>query len=89
MKIVAIIILSIKITFATALGSLTVFVSPAPTISFLQTACQFSITDMHLGFIPFTALIAIFSTREQSSISTQYVYTIQNIAAKIHEQYSN
>jgi hypothetical protein len=85
MKKVAIIIISIKVTFATALGSLTVFLSPALTISFLQTTCQFSITDVHLGFIPFTAVMAIFSTREQSSISTQHVYTIQNIAANMHE----
>ena len=84
MKKVAIIILSITVTFAIALGSLLVFLSPALTISFPQTACQYGITDVHLGFLPFTAIMAIFSTTEQSSISTQHVYTIQHIA-NMHE----
>jgi hypothetical protein len=61
------------------------FFSHALTISFLQTACQYSITDVHLGISPFTAVMAIFSTREQSSISTWHVYTIQNIAANLQE----
>jgi len=84
MKKVAIIILSIKVTFAIALGSLPVF-EPCTHYLFLQTDCQFSITDVHLGFTPFTAVMAIFSTREESSISTQHVYIIQNIAANMHE----
>ena len=82
---VAIIILSIKVIFATALVSLPVFLYPALTVSFLQTACQYIIKDVHLRFTSFTAVMAIFSTREQNSISTQHVYTIQNIAANKHE----